>query len=39
MTTDAPEPWREEKQEGYYVSITDMLIGLLFLCAGLGAVL
>jgi chemotaxis protein MotB len=31
MTTDTPEPWKEEKREGYYVSITDMLIGLLFL--------
>ena len=26
-----PDPWQEERRESYYVSITDMLIGLLFL--------
>jgi chemotaxis protein MotB len=28
---DLPDLWQEEKSENYYVSITDMLIGLLFL--------
>lgn len=28
---EAADPWKDEKREGYYVSITDMLIGLLFL--------
>ena len=29
--SDVPDLWQEEKRENYYVSITDMLIGLLFL--------
>jgi flagellar motor protein MotB len=29
--SDVPDLWQEEKRESYYVSITDMLIGLLFL--------
>ena len=29
--SELPDLWREEKRENYYVSITDMLIGLLFL--------
>lgn len=31
MSGEAPEAWKEERRESYYVSITDMLIGLLFL--------
>ena len=29
--SDEPDHWQEERRESYYVSITDMLIGLLFL--------
>jgi chemotaxis protein MotB len=29
--SDVPDLWQDEKRENYYVSITDMLIGLLFL--------
>lgn len=28
---ETPELWREDRRESYYVSITDMMIGLLFL--------
>ena len=28
---ESPEAWKDERRESYYVSITDMLIGLLFL--------
>lgn len=31
MSSETPEAWKEERRESYYVSITDMLIGLLFL--------
>lgn len=29
--SEVPDHWQEEKRESYYASITDMLIGLLFL--------
>lgn len=28
---DGPDAWRQPEEEGYYVSVTDMLLGLLFL--------
>lgn len=31
MSADAPEPWKVKRRESYYVSIPDMLIGLLFI--------
>jgi len=31
MDSDSADTWRAERSESYYVSITDMLIGLLFL--------
>jgi chemotaxis protein MotB len=31
MSDDRPNPWTEGQEESYYISITDMLIGLLFL--------
>lgn len=31
MSAEPTSPWQESSEESYYVSITDMLIGLLFL--------